>query len=160
MSYPPNITASNYIIKEILPLMKNNPLVTIAGSDPAKEIRMLQSDQIEITGFVKDIRQYYGSHKVFVAPMFIGTGLQNKLLEAMAIGIPCVTTTLANNALNATPEVEILIADDAASFAKQIDRLLRDDELRATISRNAKAFIKRNYNWSTITKELIDLIGV
>ena len=160
MSYPPNIKASNYIIKAILPLMKNNPTVTIAGADPVKEIRLLQSNEVRITGFVEDIRQYYGSHKVFVAPMFIGTGLQNKLLEAMAVGIPCVTTTLANNALNATPEIEILIADDAVSFAQQIERLLKDDELRTTISRNAKKFIERSYNWNTVTKELIDLIGV
>jgi sugar transferase (PEP-CTERM/EpsH1 system associated) len=160
MSYPPNITASNYIINAILPLLNSNPIVTIAGADPVKEIRLLQSNQVSITGFVKDVRQYYGSHKVFVAPMFIGTGLQNKLLEAMAVGIPCVTTTLANNALNATPEIEILIADDASSFAKQIERLLKDDELRANISGNAKKFIERSYNWNTVTKELIDLIGV
>ncbi len=160
MSYPPNITASNYIVKEVLPLLEVTGTVTIAGANPSKEVEALKTDHVIITGFVEDIKEYYGSHKIFVAPMFLGTGLQNKLLEAMAIGIPCITTTLANNALQAKPDHEILIADDSEEFAHQIQKLLKNELLRQEIARNAKIFIKENYNWYNVSKELIELIGV
>lgn len=158
MSYPPNITASAYIVNEILPLLNDTIKVTVAGANPVREVESMKSDRVRITGFVEDLRTYYASHQIFVAPMFLGTGLQNKLLEAMAIGTPCITTTLANNALKATPEEEILIADDAESFAHQIKRLLNDEDLRDKISSNARNFIQQNYDWEVVTKELVDLI--
>ncbi len=160
MSYPPNITASDYIVKEIIPLLEEPVTVTIAGANPSKEVEALKTDHVIITGFVEDIKDYYGSHKIFVAPMFLGTGLQNKLLEAMAIGIPCITTTLANNALQAKPDHEILIANDSGEFAHQIQKLLKNELLRKNIARNAKVFIEENYNWDNVSKELIQLIGV
>ena len=160
MSYPPNITASNYIVKEIIPKLEVPVMVTIAGANPTKEVEALNTDHVLITGYVEDIKEYYGSHKIFVAPMFLGTGLQNKLLEAMAIGIPCITTTLANNALRAKPDHEILIADDSEQFAYQIQKLLKSEQLRQDIASNAKIFIKENYNWNNVSTELIELIGV
>ncbi len=160
MSYPPNITASLYIINEVLPKLPKTTKVTIAGANPVKEVQLLKAENVDVTGFVEDLRTYYASHKIFVAPMFLGTGLQNKLLEAMAIGIPCITTSMANNALNATPEKEILIADNAAAFQTQIERLLNDQDLRDSIAVNARNFIRSNYDWETVTKELIELIGV
>lgn len=158
MSYPPNITASTYIVNEILPLLGNNIKVTVAGANPVREVESMRSDRVRITGFVEDLKTYYASHRIFVAPMFLGTGLQNKLLEAMAIGTPCITTTLANNALKATPDMEILIADNAEAFARQIERLLNDEDLRDKISSNARNFIRQNYDWEVVTKELVTLI--
>jgi sugar transferase (PEP-CTERM/EpsH1 system associated) len=160
MSYPPNITAANYIVNEVLPELNEEIRVTIAGANPVKEVQSMQCDRVNITGFVDDLKSYYASHKIFVAPMFLGTGLQNKLLEAMAIGLPCVTTTMANNALKAKPGAEILIADNSVEFAQQIDLLLADSDLRARIAKNGREFIKKNYNWETVTKELIELIVV
>lgn len=159
MSYPPNITASTYIVNEILPLLNEDIKVTIAGANPVKEVELMNSDRVHITGFVDDLRRYYAAHRIFVAPMFLGTGLQNKLLEAMAIGTPCITTTLANNALNATPNEEILIADNAEAFAQQIERLLSDKALTDKISSNARNFIRKNYDWEVVTKKLISLIN-
>ena len=92
--------------------------------------------------------------------MFIGTGLQNKLLEAMAIGVPCVTTTLANNALGAELNEEILLANDAESFRDRIMELLSDETKRQYISKNAKRFVQDNYDWKPVTRKLIELIGV
>lgn len=160
MSYPPNITASRYIVNEIIPKINESISVTIAGANPTKEVESLKSSQVMVTGYVDDLKQFYASHKIFVAPMFLGTGLQNKLLEAMAIGIPCITTTLANNALNATPEKEILIADTDEQFAIQIKKLLNDEKLREQIASNGKSFIQQNYNWTNVSKELIEVIGV
>lgn len=159
MSYAPNVTAAEFIVKEILPQLPTETKVKIAGSSPSREVLRLASSQVEITGFVEDIRTAYKSAKLFVAPMFLGTGLQNKLLEAMALGIPCITTTLANNALKATPEKEILIANNTQEFIEQIKRLLKDEDLQAKIAANAKEFIAKNYQWEAVTQELVDLIN-
>lgn len=158
MSYPPNITASQFIVREILPLLSKNIKTKIAGSSPAKEVLKLASKQVEVTGYVEDIKSAYGSAELFVAPMFLGTGLQNKLLEAMALGIPCITTSLANNALGAQPEKDILIADDAEKFAEQIKRLQEDTELKKQIIRNGQAFILEHYRWDAVIKDLVQLI--
>jgi glycosyltransferase involved in cell wall biosynthesis len=160
MSYPPNITASKYIVKEILPLLKKDTKIILAGANPSKEILSLQSDQVEVTGWVDDIRTCYTAAKVFVAPMFIGTGLQNKLLEAMATGVPCITTSLANNALGAEKDKEILIANDAESFRDRINELLSDQQKSEEIAQNAKRFVEDNYDWKPVTQKLIELIGV
>lgn len=160
MSYPPNITASIYLVKEILPGLKNSLSLTLAGANPVKEVCALDGEMVDVTGYVKDLKAVYSSSKVFVAPMFLGTGLQNKLLEAMSIGVPCVTTSMANNALQAEPDKEILIANSAEEFAYQIDRLITEDKLRTEIAENGKRFIRQRYQWEQVTKELIELIGV
>ncbi|MEX1190594.1 MAG: glycosyltransferase [Brumimicrobium sp.] len=160
MSYPPNITASKYIVNEILPDLPSKTTLVLAGVNPAREIVALGGSNVIITGWVDDIRKSYCSAKIFVAPMFIGTGLQNKLLEAMAMGIPCVTTTLANNALKAKPNDEILIADDKHTFVEKIKLLSENDELYNSISKKGRDFVNNNYHWKPITEKLIDLILV
>lgn len=159
MSYPPNVGAAQFIVNEILPLLSPQTKVRIVGASPSKEVQKLSSSQVEIVGYVDDIQAAYKSASVFVAPMFIGTGLQNKLLESMALSIPCITTNLANNALRAKPEEEILIANDATSFAEQIQRLQSDPKLYQKISENARDFILENYQWDSITADLKSLIN-
>mgnify|MGYP001275857119 CR=1 FL=1 len=158
MSYPPNVTAAQFIVNELLPLLSSETKVKIAGSNPAKEVIRLSSNQVEITGYVDNIKNAYRSAKIFVAPMFLGTGLQNKLLESMALGVPCITTSLANNALGATPEKEILIADSAEEFAFQIKRLNENAHLKQEIIENGCSFIVKNYEWSKVTDKLVQLI--
>lgn len=159
MSYPPNITAAQFIVNEILPLIDIQLKVKIAGSNPSKEVSKLASSQVEITGYVDDIKIAYRSAQIFVAPMFLGTGLQNKLLESMALGVPCITTSMANNALGATPEKEILIADSAEEFAYQIKRLREKPDLYQEILENGRSFIVENYEWSKVTDKLVQLIS-
>ncbi|MCH9823237.1 MAG: glycosyltransferase, partial [Bacteroidetes bacterium] len=112
----------------------------------------------EITGWVDDIRVAYDEAKIFVAPLMLGSGLQNKLLEAMAMGLPCITTPLANNALGAIPEEEILIANNEAEFKTQIERLLSDANLYDKLATNGHAFVTKNYNWQACNKRLVDVI--
>src|SRR5690606_11819352 len=91
MAYPPNVDAAEYLITQILPLVyKKLPHVKVAicGINPDRRIKKLHSKQVLITGWVPDMRLWYNKSKVFVAPMRIGSGLQNKLLEAMAMQIP------------------------------------------------------------------------
>jgi len=158
MAYPPNVTAAQFIVNDILPLLPSKIKVKIAGSNPAKEVNRLASEQVEITGYVEDIKNAYRSAEIFVAPMFLGTGLQNKLLESMALGVPCITTTLANNALGATPDKEILIADSPKEFAYQIQRLTEDFQIKQRIIENGRSFIVENYEWSKVTDKLVQLM--
>jgi glycosyltransferase involved in cell wall biosynthesis len=161
MSYAPNVEAALFLVNEILPLLKidfPNLTCTIAGAEPAPEVRQLASKNVHITGWVNDIRDSYAAAKIFVAPMQIGTGLQNKLLEAMACGLPCVTSELANNALLAEANREILIAKTANEFAKQIKKLLLDTSFKDNLAANGQFFVKSNYKWEAINQDLNKLL--
>jgi glycosyltransferase involved in cell wall biosynthesis len=157
LSYEPNIQATEYLYKHIhknLPTLK----IQITGANPSKRVLKLQEDNFRVTGYVEDIRSAYSGGKIFVAPMFIGTGLQNKLLEAMAQGIPCITTSLANNALEAENKKEILLANSESEFITLISSILLDKNKYTEIQANARKYVYQNFSWSAINKELLEKI--
>jgi sugar transferase (PEP-CTERM/EpsH1 system associated) len=159
MNYPPNVSAAQFLVNDIMPLVwKSMPTikVLIAGSSPSSAVKSLSSNLVEVSGWIDDIRTAYQSAKVFVAPMQIGTGLQNKLLEAMASGIPCVTSDLANNALGALDGKQILVAPkkSASVFADKIISLLSDETFAQQIAYNGNLFVQQTYDWSSTVKKL------
>ena len=119
----------------------------------------LSNSKYHINGWVEDIRDVYWSGKIFVAPLFTGSGQQNKILEAMACGTPVITTSLVNNAIGAEPGKEILIADDLKSFLIQIDSLRDDENLLHELSENARDFVVRKYTWKKIGEEMEEFVG-
>ena len=159
MSYPPNIEAVEYIHKNILSHYKTFRLL-VAGANPhPRLIKLAQSNNnIVLTGWVDDIRNEYVKGKIFLAPMMIGTGMQNKLLEAMALEVPCITTTLANCAIGAKKDIEILVGDTPEEIISLIDKLLINNELRDSIALKGKQFVKEKYDWENSTQKLINLI--
>jgi polysaccharide biosynthesis protein PslH len=157
LNYPPNIYAAEFLVNTILPLLPHSTTLIIAGANPNKKILALQSQQVTIKPWVDDIRTIYNSSKIFVAPMFIGTGLQNKLLEAMAMQLPCVTTTLANNALKATPQKDILLANNANEYSQHILELLNNPSLYKSVSENGYQFVKNNYSWEAQNENLLHI---
>src|SRR5690606_10362368 len=120
--------------------------------------KKLHSKQVLITGWVPDMRLWYNKSKVFVAPMRIGSGLQNKLLEAMAMQIPTITTPLANNALKAQHEDQILEAKSETEIAKHIVTLLTNQNMYNKIKTNGHDFVKANFSWEKNTLLLNDLL--
>lgn len=157
MGYPPNINGAEYLVNNILPIIKQHKpdvKLVIAGANPHKRILSLQSSGIQVTGWVKDMREYYAKARIFIAPMQIGTGLQNKLLEAMAMKIPSITSPLANKALEAKPNFEILIGNDAEEYAKHIINLLENKEIYNKIAQNGYDFVSAKYNWKNSIKLL------
>lgn len=161
MSYPPNIEAALYIKNHLMPLLeKESPSVKclISGANPTNALKKSAADNYVVSGWVEDIRDSYASAKIFIAPMMIGTGLQNKLLEAMAMGLPCITTTLANNALKAIPDQQILIADTENEFLIQINRLLTDVSFYEQIAASGQTFVKEKYQWTAINNRLIEMM--
>lgn len=157
MSYAPNVDAAEYLAKEIMPKLSNCTLL-LAGANPHKRVLALQSDTIRISGWVKDIRHSYAQARIFIAPMRIGTGLQNKLLEAMALGIPCITTTLANNALGAVNNESICIADSVDDTKTAIEGLLSNEEFARQIAQNGQDLVRQTFNWEHSTTQLIQAI--
>lgn len=161
MSYIPNVDAALFLAKEIFPIVQEKiPTISllIAGANPHSKIEMLKSDSIKVSGWMDDIREAYWSASVFVAPLRLGSGLQNKLLEAMATKTPSVTSSLANNALGAMNNHEILIANDPQEFAEQIVELLNNKILYNELKENAYQFVCSNFNWQTSTQILESVI--
>jgi len=161
MGYPPNVNAANFLVKEIVPLvLKEKPAlkVMLAGATPHPSVQALESEHVRITGWVDDIRECYASARVFIAPMQIGTGLQNKLLEAMAMKIPSITSELANSALKAKHGKEILVGNAAEDFAAYILKLLNDPVYAKSIAENGHDFVHAKYNWASATQKLEDLM--
>ncbi len=150
MSYRPNVESAKFLISEVMPLVWDkipNATVCLCGANPSNSIKSLSSKRVVVTGWVDDIAEVYHSSRMFVAPMIVNTGLQNKLLEAMACGIPCVTTTLANNALKATNQNEILIGDNSEELASAIFSILMNVELSDKIAKNGSNYVRKNFTW-------------
>jgi sugar transferase (PEP-CTERM/EpsH1 system associated) len=157
MSYPPNILAAEYLVEKIMPLVWEklpNTTVSLAGASPARAVEKLKDERVAVTGWVDDIRENYNQARLFVAPMWIGTGLQNKLLEAMAMKLPCITTPLANNALKAYPEEEIRIGEDQHAFARHIIDLLTHPSKAEKLATRGYAYISSKYSWEASTSQL------
>lgn len=160
-SYAPNVNAALYIANEIVPKLKQHGLnlkVILAGASPSKEVLALQNQDITVTGWVDDIRVSYQSAQLFIAPLFIGTGLQNKLLEAMASGLPCITTPLVNNALGATNGENILLAENLTEFVEKIVIYNTSISSFNEITNNGRAFVRKNYSWQTQNEKLLLLL--
>ena len=161
MRYEPNVHASNYLVKRVMPLVwEEFPKATLllAGAYPKHKVSQLANDRVTVTGFVDDIRECYASARIFAAPMQTGSGLQNKLLEAMAMGLPCVTTSIANDSLQAIRDTEILVGDTAQEFATHIINLLRNDEQRNELAANGTVFVHKNYSWETAGEKLEEVL--
>ena len=161
MGYPPNVIGAVYLVKEIMPLVwATNPAIKVAivGANPDAKVLALKSEKVIVTGWVENMSDYYAKSKVFIAPMQIGTGLQNKLLEAMAMKLPCVTSRLANNALGAEHNKSALVGETPNEYAQHIASLLDNEELYSLISEQGYIFVKENYTWEGTTKILEKLI--
>lgn len=157
MNYPPNIDAVLYFVKNVLPIVRiTNPDINfyIVGATPSPKIKRLASRNVIITGWVNDIREYYSRAKVFIAPMQIGTGLQNKILEAMSMAVPCVISSLAQCGIGAKSPMEILVADDPVKFSEFINKILSDILFAKNLGTASRLFIQKNYSWDEIGAKL------
>ena len=157
MSYAPNVNAVDYLANEIMPIVwKTLPDVKlcIAGANPDPKVKKCASERIVVSGWLDDIRTAYAESRVFIAPMRIGTGLQNKLLEAMSMRLPAITSPLANASLGAKPDEEILVGSNAEEMARHIITLLTDTEKADRLAQAGFDFTNRVYDWGKATEVL------
>ena len=155
MSYPPNVNAVEYLATEIMPIVwKTLPetKLYIAGATPDPKVKKATSERIIVSGWLDDIRDAYAQSRVFIAPMRIGTGLQNKLLEAMSMRLPAITSPLANASLGAKPNEEILVGSNAEEMANNIITLLTDTQKAEQIAQAGNDFTNRVYDWGKATE--------
>ena len=162
MGYPPNINSAEFLVNEILPeILPHKPdlRLLIAGANPHLRVMVLKSAQVDVSGWVPDMRECYAGARIFIAPMQIGTGLQNKLLEAMAMQVPCITSPLAFQALNAHDGEDILVAQTPKEYAAHILTLLNNPALAKKIALNGYNLVHQNFNWEIETDKIDKLIG-
>jgi sugar transferase (PEP-CTERM/EpsH1 system associated) len=155
MSYAPNINAVEYLANQILPIVWEqlpDTKLYVAGATPDPRVKKVASDKIIISGWIDDMRDAYAQSKVFIAPMRIGTGLQNKLLEAMSMRLPCITTALANSSLHAEEGKEILVGNNEQELAQHIITLLTNKEKADTLAQKGYDFVHRVYDWGEATR--------
>ena len=161
MGYHPNVDAACWLAEEILPLVQRRhpqARLLVAGTTPAPRVLALaRRPGVGVSGWLPDIRTAYAGARVFVAPMRVGTGLQNKLLEAMAMQLPCVTTPLAHNALGGTPGQHLLVADSAPALADALANLLADPAGAARLAAAGRTFVAETYDWAAATARLENL---
>jgi glycosyltransferase involved in cell wall biosynthesis len=111
---------------------------------------------VDVTGSVTDVRPYYEEATVFVVPLRLGGGTRLKIVEAMAMGLPVLSTSVGAEGLSAQSGEDILIADDPVSFSESVLRLLTDAGLRERIAKNGQR-LARHYNWSELAEPFVDL---
>jgi polysaccharide biosynthesis protein PslH len=161
MSYYVNVASVLWFYREVFPLLrKRQPDIKwkIVGRNPVKKIFALNDDPaIEVTGTVEDVRPYLAKSTVAICPMVCGAGIQNKMLEAMAIGTPCVATSVACQALQAEHGEHLLIADQPEEFASAIEGLLIDKINRRRMSTAARQYVQNFHNWEKIGNQLEEI---
>ncbi|HTJ89164.1 MAG TPA: TIGR03087 family PEP-CTERM/XrtA system glycosyltransferase [Acidocella sp.] len=160
MDYRPNIEAVLWFSKHVLPALgrhKKGPVFYIVGANPSPEVRELAAqNNIVVTGKVTDVRPYLAHASVSVAPLRIGRGIQNKVLEAMAMARPVVVSTEALTGIDATPGYDLIVADNAPDMVKAISDVL--DLKHGQLGRNARRTIYEIYSWPAALSRLDDML--
>ena len=161
MSFHANVAGVQTFVEHILPLIwQRRPEVQliIAGSAPSQAVRRLAQDsRITVTGYVPDLRPYITSATVAVSPLPYAVGIQNKILEAMAIGTPVVASPGAAAGLEVVNEQDLLIADGPEAFAASVLRLLDDQILWHRLSEQGLAYISAHHDWERIGARLVEV---
>ena len=159
MGYAPNVNAVEFLAYEIMPKVWEkipSAKLYIAGAQPDMKVKKAACENIIVSGWIDDMRDAYAQSRIFIAPMRIGTGLQNKLLEAMSMKIPCITTALANGSLHAENGKEILVDNKSSELAADIVFMLQRPDKAAEIAEEGYNFVNRVYDWSAATKIMED----
>jgi polysaccharide biosynthesis protein PslH len=161
MNYYPNVDAVQFFFEAMYEEVRREApeaWVQIVGHAPPPEIQQKSGlPGVEVTGTVPDVRPYYERATVFIVPLRLGGGTRLKIIEAMAMGLPVVSTTVGAEGLEICPGESILIADDPSSFVESVRRLLSDPHLHARIAQGGRALARR-YDWKELTKPYADLV--
>ncbi len=162
MDYLPNVDAMIYFVEEILPLVQKevpDVQLTIVGRKPPKRIKSYERlGNVTVTGYVKDVEPYLQTAAAAVIPLRIARGIQTKLLEAMAHGLPVIGTSAALAGITAVPGRDLLAGDSAESFAQNTIVVLKDPDLRRKLGEHALDLVRKDYNWQNRLQQLEDAL--
>ncbi|MEO0248912.1 MAG: glycosyltransferase family 4 protein, partial [candidate division WOR-3 bacterium] len=156
--HSPNVHGIVRFCREIFPLIRQEipeaKLFIVGSSPPDEIIRLGKTDNVVVTGWVEDIKPYIARSAVYVAPLWLGTGMRVKILEAWAMAKPVVTTRVGSQGIECTPGEDVLIADDPQGFAAHTVRLLKDKTLREKLGRNGRRQVEAKYDWRVIIQQV------
>jgi glycosyltransferase involved in cell wall biosynthesis len=156
MSYPPNVITADFLARRIFPLVRRrrpDARLFIVGREPDPAVQALaELEGVEVTGEVADMRPWLFRASAYVCPMRAGTGIKNKLLEAMASEAPCVATPLALGGLQVTPGIELLVGSDEQALADHVLAVLEDEDLAARLGRRACEYARANHDWAAVAR--------
>lgn len=162
MTYDANLDAVHYFASEIYPLLKqkhpNIKLVVTGRTDGVDLEKIKECSGIELTGFVEDIRKVLYSSYACVIPLRLGGGMRLKIPEAMAAGVPVVSTSMGAEGLNSENNKHLLIADTPNDFSMAVERILVDENLALHLKKNARVLMEKSYSWKILGKEFLKLV--
>jgi sugar transferase (PEP-CTERM/EpsH1 system associated) len=154
MDYAPNVDAVCWFCREVLPRIhaeQPEATFTIVGRDPTAEVRELaEIAGVSVTGTVPDVRPYFAQSAVYVVPLRWGGGTRLKILEAMATGLPVVSTMLGCEGLDLSPGLDLAVADGVEPFSAAVLQLLQSPTARAQLGQHARHSVEQRYDWRTI----------
>jgi sugar transferase (PEP-CTERM/EpsH1 system associated) len=163
MDYLPNVDGVRFFCREIFPLVRQvmpDVVFYIVGRNPTREVKSLsQEPNVVVTGSVPDVRPYLSKSWLAVAPLRIARGVQNKVLEAMAMGLPVVGTPQAFQGAQACDSDGIRQANEPERFAQEILALLKDNTLRREASASARKYVERHHRWQDHGVALDRILG-
>jgi len=153
-----NVAAALYFYRYVFPRISEQvpeARFIIAGYGPPQELKALadENPRVEVLGFVEDIDRCYKEAEVFVAPILTGGGIIVKILDALAAGVPVVTTSYGNEGIGAMPGKELLVGNDPDSMAAGVIKLLQDKNFANFIGANGRAFVQSHYNLDAIIRK-------
>ena len=147
-----------YIVTAVLPRIRRevpDVQLCIVGMDPTPAVRRLaDQERVVVTGRVDDVRPYFDSAAVAVAPLRVARGLQNKVLEAMAMRVPVVASTAAFEGISAVADRDLLVAAGPKAFSRAVVTLLRDPAARERYAAAGRTCVQTNHNWSRLLQRL------
>ncbi len=166
MDYQPNVDAMTHFCGQILPSIRahvKDVEMWIVGSSPRPEVRRLEGDGVHVTGRVADVRPYYQRSSVCVVPLRAGGGTRLKILEAMALGRPVVSSSIGCEGLDVVDGEHLLVADSVQEFVAKTTQLLSDQTLWQNLTRCARQLVVRRYDWGILAGHLMrvydELVG-
>jgi glycosyltransferase involved in cell wall biosynthesis len=163
MDYPPNVDAAVYFAEKVFPLVRRAvPTATfhVVGKNPAPEVRDLEAlDGVIVTGTVPDVRDYLRRMEVYVCPMRLGAGMKMKVVEALAVALPVVSTTRGAEGMDLVEGRDIFVVDEPEPFAGIVTRLLGDEALRREYGQWGRQAVERAYTWEANARAWDEIIA-
>jgi len=160
--HPPNEDSIHYFVKEVFPIVKQElPGVRlfIVGNDPTPCVKALESLDVMVTGWVKDITPFFESARVFVAPLRYGAGVKGKIGQSLSYGLPVVTTSIGAEGMDLIDGCNALIADTPRCFAEKVIKLYSQQSLWQSLSNNSIAYVDSNYAPGVVGRKLQTILA-
>lgn len=159
MGYTPNSDGMLWFLDEIFPIVLEKipqAKVYIVGNRPPESLKKRQSDNVIVTGFVDDVRPYVWKSNVFVVPLRMGSGTRLKVVEALAMKKPVVSTTIGCEGINVEHDRSILIEDSPEKFASYVVELLKNKKLRDRLTEEGYELVTSEYDWSVVGEKMLE----